>query len=144
MSYLYTGTPALKTDFTRTGKRTYRGAINDGINAVTRYYINNLTDGYYHDCLDVATLKLMPFSSTFKKRRIFFTPLKIYLFIVCLLTFVVKLAVEQYLFTGLANEDFSPKQTSLYYMLVLGTLACGSYYIVNNGRSFIDDSTRYV
>ena len=23
MSYLYTGTPALKTDFTRTGKRTY-------------------------------------------------------------------------------------------------------------------------
>jgi len=34
LSYLYTGTPALKTDFTRTGKRTYKGGMNDGINAV--------------------------------------------------------------------------------------------------------------
>lgn len=58
MSYLYTGTPALKTDFTRTGKRTYKGAFNDGVNSVTRYYINNFTDGHYHDCLDIATFKL--------------------------------------------------------------------------------------
>ena len=58
MSYLYTGTPALKTDFTRTGKRTYKGAFNDGINAITRYYINNFTDGYYHDCLDLSTGKI--------------------------------------------------------------------------------------
>mmetsp|Transcript_13167 Transcript_13167/g.20473 ORF Transcript_13167/g.20473 Transcript_13167/m.20473 type:complete len:190 (+) Transcript_13167:1125-1694(+) len=63
MSYLYTGTPALKTDFTRTGKRTYQGGVNDGINAVTRYYINNFTDGYYHDCLDVLGSRLTP--STF-------------------------------------------------------------------------------
>ena len=55
MSYTYTGTPALKTDFTRTGKRTYMGAVNDGINSVTRYYINNFTDGYYCDCYDLVT-----------------------------------------------------------------------------------------
>jgi hypothetical protein len=55
MSILYSGTPALKTDFTRTGKRTYPGAINDGVNSVTRYYINNFTDGYYTDCLDFFT-----------------------------------------------------------------------------------------
>ena len=53
-SNLYTGTPALKTDFTRTGKRTMAGRLWDGINSVTRYYVNNFTDGYYHDCLDVA------------------------------------------------------------------------------------------
>lgn len=58
MSYLYTGTPALKTDFTRTGKRTHKGAMNDGINAVTRYYINNFTDQHYIDCLNMATLKI--------------------------------------------------------------------------------------
>lgn len=34
ISILYTGTPALKTDFTRTGKRTWKGAVNDGVNAV--------------------------------------------------------------------------------------------------------------
>lgn len=60
ISILYTGTPALKTDFTRTGKRTWKGALNDGRNAVTRYYINNFCDGYNHDCLDLALGKLIP------------------------------------------------------------------------------------
>ncbi|CDW87718.1 phosphatidylinositide phosphatase sac1-like [Stylonychia lemnae] len=41
LSILYSGTPALKTDFTRTGKRTLKGALNDGKNSVKRYYINN-------------------------------------------------------------------------------------------------------
>jgi len=60
LSYLYTGTPALKTDFTRTGKRTRQGALNDAVNSIHRYYLNNFTDGFYHDCLDIATLKLLP------------------------------------------------------------------------------------
>jgi len=58
ISILYTGTPALKTDFTRTGKRTKIGEMNDGKNSLIRYYINNFTDGYNHDCLDVATKRL--------------------------------------------------------------------------------------
>lgn len=45
MSFLYSGTGALKTDFTRTGKRTLAGAIQDGINSVQRYVLNNLDDG---------------------------------------------------------------------------------------------------
>jgi hypothetical protein len=44
MSMLYAGTPALKTDFTRFGKRTLKGMIDDGINSVTRYFINNFID----------------------------------------------------------------------------------------------------
>ena len=44
MSILYSGTPALKTDFTRTGKRTNKGAINDGINSLKRYYLNIFVD----------------------------------------------------------------------------------------------------
>jgi len=34
LSKLYSGTPALKTDFTRTGKRTLKGNLNDGVNAI--------------------------------------------------------------------------------------------------------------
>jgi len=34
VSVLYTGTSALKTDFTRTGKRTFKGALDDGMNAI--------------------------------------------------------------------------------------------------------------
>ncbi|VDL74007.1 unnamed protein product, partial [Nippostrongylus brasiliensis] len=49
----YAGTGALKADFTRLGKRTYTGAINDGINAITRYFRNNFADGYRQDAMDV-------------------------------------------------------------------------------------------
>lgn len=46
ISIQYSGTGALKTDFTRTGKRTIQGAMQDGINSLTRYYKNNLKDGF--------------------------------------------------------------------------------------------------
>lgn len=46
ISTQYSGTGALKTDFTRTGKRTKVGAMRDGINSLTRYYKNNFADGY--------------------------------------------------------------------------------------------------
>ena len=94
MSYLYTGTPALKTDFTRTGKRTYQGAMNDGINAVTRYYINNFTDGYYHDCLDISTLKLLP--SSYLKPRGTLTPLKMSIAFCLLLSAFCKSVCDSY------------------------------------------------
>jgi len=67
---LYTGTPALKTDFTRTGKRTYLGALNDGKHSVIRYYINNFCDGFNHDCLDISQKKLTP-TSNLQPRSIF-------------------------------------------------------------------------
>jgi phosphatidylinositol 4-phosphatase len=53
MSNLYAGTGALKVDFTKTGKRTYQGMVNDGINACLRYYINNFTDGNKQDAIDL-------------------------------------------------------------------------------------------
>jgi len=45
MSIQYSGTNALKTDFTRTGKRTKMGAINDLQNSIVRYIKNNFMDG---------------------------------------------------------------------------------------------------
>jgi hypothetical protein len=46
ISEQYSGTKALKTDFTRTGKRTIKGAMADGMNSLTRYYKNNFADGF--------------------------------------------------------------------------------------------------
>ncbi|KAK8813513.1 phosphatidylinositide phosphatase SAC1-like protein [Blastocystis sp. ATCC 50177/Nand II] len=54
MSLLYSSSRSLKTDFTRTGKRTTRGAIDDGVNSVIRYFNNNFCDGYFEDCLNLA------------------------------------------------------------------------------------------
>ncbi|PSN49044.1 Phosphatidylinositide phosphatase SAC1 [Blattella germanica] len=53
ISTQYSGTGALKTDFTRTGKRTKWGLIRDGINSLTRYYKNNFADGFRQDSIDL-------------------------------------------------------------------------------------------
>lgn len=49
----YSGTGALKTDFTRTGKRTYLGAMQDGYNSAVRYLKNNFMDGFRQDAIDL-------------------------------------------------------------------------------------------
>ncbi|XP_063701715.1 phosphatidylinositol-3-phosphatase SAC1 [Culicoides brevitarsis] len=53
ISTQYSGTGALKTDFTRTGKRTILGALRDGLNSMTRYYKNNFIDGFRQDSFDL-------------------------------------------------------------------------------------------
>ncbi|XP_030375208.1 phosphatidylinositide phosphatase SAC1 [Scaptodrosophila lebanonensis] len=53
VSLQYSGTGALKTDFTRTGKRTKAGAIQDGKNSILRYYLNNFADGVRQDGIDL-------------------------------------------------------------------------------------------
>jgi hypothetical protein len=60
MSMLYAGTGALKTDFTRTGKRTTRGALQDGYNSVLRYYLNNFRDGERQDAIDLMLGRYRP------------------------------------------------------------------------------------
>jgi len=53
ISIQYTGTGALKTDFTRTGQRTKMGLLEDGRRSVIRYFKNNFADGFRQDSLDV-------------------------------------------------------------------------------------------
>jgi phosphatidylinositol 4-phosphatase len=53
ISVQYSGTGALKTDFTRTGKRTKQGLLKDGMNSLTRYYKNNFNDGFRQDAIDL-------------------------------------------------------------------------------------------
>lgn len=54
MSIQYAGTGALKSDFTRCGKRTAYGVMRDGFNSLLRYYYNNFNDGFRQDSLDLG------------------------------------------------------------------------------------------
>ncbi|XP_024545683.1 phosphoinositide phosphatase SAC8 [Selaginella moellendorffii] len=54
ISIQYSGTPALKGDFVRYGKRTVFGLIRDGFNALARYFYNNFTDGVKQDAMDLV------------------------------------------------------------------------------------------
>jgi phosphatidylinositol 4-phosphatase len=44
VSKAYSGTGALKTDFTRTGVRSTSGLLQDGQNSIERYIKNNFFD----------------------------------------------------------------------------------------------------
>ncbi|XP_078690200.1 phosphatidylinositol-3-phosphatase SAC1-like isoform X2 [Branchiostoma floridae x Branchiostoma belcheri] len=49
----YAGTGALKTDYTRTGRRTILGLLMDGYNSAIRYMKNNFYDGFRQDAIDL-------------------------------------------------------------------------------------------
>ncbi len=53
LSVQYAGTGALKTDFTRTGRRTAAGMASDLANSAVRYYKNNFADGFRQDAIDL-------------------------------------------------------------------------------------------
>ena len=53
VSRSYSGTGAMKTDLTRTGRRTRAGALRDLNVAVTRYCKNNFLDGPRQDAFDL-------------------------------------------------------------------------------------------
>ncbi|KAJ8303637.1 hypothetical protein KUTeg_020033 [Tegillarca granosa] len=53
ISKQYAGTGALKTDFTRLGKRTNFGLLMDGWNSLIRYFKNNFSDGFRQDSIDL-------------------------------------------------------------------------------------------
>lgn len=55
ISRQYAGTGAMKSAFTRTGKRDAAGLADDGIKSMTRYFLNNFRDGWKQDALDLVT-----------------------------------------------------------------------------------------
>jgi hypothetical protein len=60
VSKSYSGTGALKTDFTRTGERTRAGMVQDLSNSITRYLRNNFLDGPRQDGFDIFLGTYLP------------------------------------------------------------------------------------
>lgn len=109
---------------------------------MTRYYINNFTDGYYHDCLDVCGQKLIPGKDKFKKRAGVLSMFKLSVIFFILMASLVQYAVKNHILHDVVDPTW--KHQAVLFGSVVGTLLAGVYFIVNNGRYFIDDSTRFV
>ncbi|EAT92595.2 hypothetical protein SNOG_01100 [Parastagonospora nodorum SN15] len=81
VSKSYSGTGALKTDFTRLGVRTKAGALQDLNNSITRYCLNNFSDGPRQDAFDLFLGTYLPSDSAiggqllFADRRPIFIPI---------------------------------------------------------------------
>lgn len=144
MSIPYSGTGALKTDFTRTGKRTQRGALQDGVNSLKRYYLNNFQDGHTQDAIDLfvggleggmAEFNVTPEgpSTKWEPQRsvaVFFARFTLALFLLLSLL------------TYLLPESFSPHLqlsifTNLFLFLAL-VLIVGSFLLLRYGKFFVN------
>jgi hypothetical protein len=146
---LYSGTPALKTDFTRTGKRSYKGAINDFCNSTQRYYINNFCDGYNQDCLDLAGCILEPKSEI--KRS--FLPKLSQLFILLLIILKIASVLINVLYPNVEMGLASATEgivflSDLFYpeyfwkaVIWSGVFMVTKKLIKDNGRRFVDLQT---
>ncbi|KAF2218933.1 SacI homology domain-containing protein [Elsinoe ampelina] len=71
VSKSYSGTGALKTDFTRTGNRTKAGALQDLNNSITRYVCNNFNDGPRQDAFDLFLGAFHPDQSSIGSGNVF-------------------------------------------------------------------------
>lgn len=79
ISSIYSGTGALKNDFTRTGKRSLYGLWSDFSNSVIRYYLNNFSDGKRQDSINLLLGKYQVVNnqpSPFKEKGLFYPLLK--------------------------------------------------------------------
>lgn len=134
LSVSYSGTGALKTDFTRTGRRTRLGMLNDFNNSAIRYVKNNYLDGSRQDGIDLFLGKYRvptqhtksPFKSTPSSLMIKLIPLY---FLVSFTLFMVVL---------FSSTIFS----SLSYLLALSFLfavivTCW-LFIQQNGDKFVN------
>lgn len=134
----YTGTRALKTDYTRTGKRGIAGLLKDGLNSCIRYVYNNFQDGFRQDALDLfvgnyqprfgeGLNELCPFDTKFTYKQIL---APIVLLCLTSLTFI----------TLLIPTTNTSLQMAYLLMWGLG-VAVSSIYIINNGKHFVNKPT---
>jgi len=130
ISTQYSGTGALKTDFTRTGKRTKAGLLQDGYRSLMRYYKNNFADGFRQDSIDLFLgnhVVSSPARTDKKKKAMIYTAAPI---IWCIALAMIPM-------TLLVPSEITTE--SLLYLLFWGAMAAASTsFIVRNGPEYVD------
>lgn len=127
ISTQYSGTGALKTDFTRTGKRTKMGLLQDGVNSATRYFKNNLFDGFRQDSIDLFQ-GYGDIVSPYRMDRGW----KYFTF-----PSVLLVAISMFFASLIFPAEYSTE--SLLYLLFWGSMVAGTVnYILKHGSEFVD------
>lgn len=128
----YAGTGALKTDFTRTGKRTQWGLLMDGWNSLVRYYKNNFSDGFRQDSIDLflgnySVDELESHSPLSVPRDWKFLALPIIMVVAFSMCIICLL---------MAGDTWTE---TLAYVLFWGVASIGTFFIIIfNGKDFVD------
>lgn len=134
VSVAYSGTGALKTDFTRTGKRTRLGAFNDFLNSASRYYQNNWTDGPRQDSYDLFLGGFRPHTASIKSPFPDRRPVYIQLIpmIICAALTVLGATIF------FPKDRFTSSKNLLYFAGASIVLALSTKFMFKNGIQFVN------
>ncbi|ODV59755.1 uncharacterized protein ASCRUDRAFT_36902 [Ascoidea rubescens DSM 1968] len=139
ISKSYSGTNALKTDFTRMGKRTLSGLFKDAYKSLNRYFLNNFYDGSRQDSFDLI-LGEITHDEFFLKENEGLTTRDNRPMIVQLVPNILKSATVL-----LLTVIFYPKNNSLSSPTNLISLGCcclsiffSAYFIMHNGMQYVN------
>lgn len=135
VSISYAGTGALKTDFTRTGKRTMAGAFADFINSASRYYKNNLTDGPRQDSFDLFLGNYRPslkksLASPFEDKRPFMVQTFPSFLYAALTVFFATIFFPK--------DHFTSSKNLLFFLGSVVALLVSGYSMLNDGLQFVN------
>ncbi|KAJ6604278.1 SacI homology domain-containing protein [Mycena vulgaris] len=141
----YGGSGAMKSDFTRTGKRTRKGLMEDGVKSLTRYFKNNFFDGARQDGFDLVTGNWVPRKTPSSAMFLVTDPRP-------LITRSMPLVASFSLFmicAGLTLPRTSDWSLLYYYLLWLALLVVSLVFIVIHGIDYVSwprliPSTHYV
>jgi len=130
ISTQYSGTGALKTDFTRTGKRTKAGLLQDGYRSLMRYYKNNFADGFRQDSIDLFLGNHVVASGARMEKK---KKAKSYL----AAPIIMCIAIAMIPMTILVPSEITTD--NLLYLLFWGAMAAASTsFIIHNGPKYVD------
>ena len=138
VSKSYSGTGALKTDFTRTGNRTRMGMAQDLNNSVTRYVRNNFLDGPRQDSFDVFLGAYLPSTAGVGQARTFVDkrPLVVqavpYVLAAMLFIFFI------FLLTPRAAEAKTVWPIRLFVLLCLAVAGWSAQFVYSNGALYVN------
>ena len=126
-SILFAGSEALKTDLTRTGKRTLTGMLRDLKTALVRYYKNNFCDGRRQDSIDLVLGGYTVDVHETKKNKS-----KIYI-----LPLLVIMILSMILLTSLLFSE-SPEELTLLLICFVATTVLSTLMLFRHSKLFVD------
>lgn len=137
VSKSYSGTGALKTDFTRTGNRTKLGMVQDLNNSITRYIRNNFLDGPRQDGFDVFLGAYLPSTAGVGQARTFTDkrPLLVQAvpYVLAAMVFIIFVT----LVTSRAPES-AVWPLRLFVLLCIGIAGWSAQFVLTNGMLYVN------
>ncbi|ODQ64500.1 hypothetical protein NADFUDRAFT_47179 [Nadsonia fulvescens var. elongata DSM 6958] len=132
VSNAYSGTGALKTDFTRLGKRTKWGALQDFSNSARRYVKNNFLDGKRQDSFDLFLGNHLPYENIephfFDSRPVSVQSVPY------IIASSITMLLAGYMFP---KKSHSPFVNNLFLFFWSVVLASSINYVMKNGLQYV-------